>query len=101
ATLGFLHGRDRLRSEDPRPCPEERRRFGRAPAPSPILHRRAHVDLERPGFGVLPVEKGEALDDTLDIEHAVPAGVGVREAFAYLIAVKGGVADEMADKDAL
>jgi hypothetical protein len=40
-------------------------------------------------------------DDTLDIDHPVPARVGVREASAYLFAVDGAVDDHVADMDAL
>ena len=47
---------------------------------------------------VLPVEKSVALDDTLYIDHAVLAGVGVREASAYLFAVDDDVADMDAAK---
>jgi hypothetical protein len=68
---------------------------------SPAFQGRAHVDLKRPGFVVVPVEKSVALDDTLYIDHSVLAGVSVREAFAYLFTIDGTVDDDMADMDAL
>jgi pimeloyl-ACP methyl ester carboxylesterase len=49
----------------------------------------------------LPVEEGVVLDDTLDIDHPVPARVGVRQASANLVAVNGAVDDHVADMDAL
>src|ERR1700756_5631792 len=51
---------------------------------SPAFQGRAHVDLEGPGFVLLPIKEGVALDDTLDIDHPVSARVGVRRAPAYL-----------------
>src|ERR1700739_1503795 len=47
---------------------------------SPAFQGRAHVDLEGPGFVLLPIKEGVALDDTLDIDHPVSARVGVRRA---------------------
>ena len=49
----------------------------------------------------LPVEEGVALDDTFDIDHPIPARVGVQEASANLFAVDGAVNDDVADMDAL
>src|SRR5258705_13343437 len=68
---------------------------------SPAFQGRAHVDLEGPGFGLLSIKEGVALDDTLDIDHPVSARVGVREASAYLFAVDGAVDDDVANMDAL
>src|SRR4029077_16790653 len=61
----------------------------------------AHVDLEGPRFVVLPVEEGVALDDTFDINHPVPARVGVRAHSANFFAVDGAVNDDVADMNAL